>query len=585
MATTYSPEIKDAAKLMYLRRCSVRNIKDELNLNSERVVYQWAKAGEWENLVSHETVEQATSRKIIALVEKPNKTDADYRELTKLGNLLEQMAGVEIKKARAVKERALAARAENGSSENKKKNSKIKNDLSQVTAEELEAVRKELFFDYQQNWYDHLVERIRFILKSRQIGATYYFAWEALENAILTGDNQIFLSASKNQAELFKAYIMHFGREYFGVELKGADVIDINTHKGRAELRFVSTSARSAQSYHGHLYIDEVFWIPGFEKLNQVASAMASHKKWRKTYFSTPSVTTHGAYPLWCGDKYNEDRKKKHDFDLTHKTLAKGHKGKDGIWRNVVTVEDAQRMGCDLFDIDQLRNEYSKAEFNNLFMCAFLEAGLSVFDLSKLLECAIDSNVVWADFKTKTVRPFGNNPVWLGYDPARIGDQSSVCVVAPPLKPGGKFRILEKIKLKGAFSYQAARIEELTQKYNVQFIGVDCTGVGLGVFEQIKAFYPRVTAIHYGMETKTNLVLKALDVVDAARIEWDAEHTDIAQAFLQVRQTTTGNDRITYVADRTSKTGHADIAWAVMHALSNEPLSGKRRKATVSFAS
>ncbi|MGK7630792.1 terminase large subunit domain-containing protein, partial [Salmonella enterica] len=40
---------------------------------------------------------------------------------------------------------------------------------------------------------------VRNILKSRQIGATWYFAFEAFENAVMTGDPQIFLSASKVQ--------------------------------------------------------------------------------------------------------------------------------------------------------------------------------------------------------------------------------------------------------------------------------------------------------------------------------------------------------------------------------------------------
>ncbi|MCO1337285.1 terminase family protein, partial [Microbulbifer sp. OS29] len=67
----------------------------------------------------------------------------------------------------------------------------------EITAEQLEEIRKELFYGYQHRWHDHKSERTRFILKSRQIGATYYFAWEAFEDAIITGDNQIFLSASR----------------------------------------------------------------------------------------------------------------------------------------------------------------------------------------------------------------------------------------------------------------------------------------------------------------------------------------------------------------------------------------------------
>ena len=52
------------------------------------------------------------------------------------------------------------------------------------------------------------------------LGATYYFAREALIDALTTGRNQIFLSASKAQAHIFKAYIQAFAREVVEVDLR-----------------------------------------------------------------------------------------------------------------------------------------------------------------------------------------------------------------------------------------------------------------------------------------------------------------------------------------------------------------------------
>ena len=583
MSTTYPQEVKDAAKFMWLRKVSAKEIAEKLGLNSVRVLYQWVDKGAWNAMLQHETVEQATSRRLIVLVEKDDKTDADFKEIEKLSNLLDKLAGIDVRKAKAAKEKAMASQP-GGSGGKRSKKPSGKNEVGSITAEQLAEVRNELFFEYQQLWFANREHRTRFILKSRQIGATFYFAWEAFEDAILTGDNQIFLSASKAQAGVFKAYILQFALKYFDVELKGGDCIEL-TKDGKpwAELRFVSTNSRTAQGYHGHLYFDEVFWTPDFEKLNKLASGMASQKKWRKTYFSTPSVKTHGAYTIWNGDKYNSRLKHKVKFDLSPETLAAGIVGRDKIWRNAITVKDAERGGCDLFDIAELQDEYSKHEFDNLFMCKFVEAGLSVFALSDLLGCAVDSSVAWGDFKRKEVRPYGNNPVWIGYDPARVGDKSSVSVVAPPMEPGGKFRVLEKLNLKGTFKFQASKIEELTHRYSVRFIGIDITGPGLGVIDEVKVFFKQATPIHYGLESKTRLVLKAIDVISAGRIEWDAEHTEIPQAFLQVHQASTGSGQITYVADRTSETGHADVAWSIMHALSNEPLTGKRRKASIGF--
>jgi hypothetical protein len=68
-------------------------------------------------------------------------------------------------------------------------------------------------------------QRTRVILKSRQIGATYYFAREAFIDALDTGRNQIFLSASKNQAYLFRGYFQAFCREVIGVELTGDPIV------------------------------------------------------------------------------------------------------------------------------------------------------------------------------------------------------------------------------------------------------------------------------------------------------------------------------------------------------------------------
>jgi uncharacterized protein YjcR len=578
-----TPEIKAAARGLYLQHMPVSEIAERFGV-SGRTVYNWRDEGEWDNLIAGVSLEHAISRRIIMLADQSSKTTADLDEMDRLINQLEKLARVRQVEAKTAS--ILKGEAANDGSPldskraDKKKKVQVKNDVSGITAEALEKIRKELFYDYQHGWHDNKCQRTRFILKSRQIGATYYFAWEAFEDAILSGDNQIFLSASKNQAEIFKAYMIGFAKKYFDLDLKGSDCITISNG---AELRFVSTNGRTAQGYHGHLYIDEVFWIPDFKKLNTLASGMAAHKKWRKTYFSTPSIKSHGAYSLWSGEKFNENRKTKVNFDLSRDALKDGQLGPDKIWRNIVTVEDAQTKGCDLFDIDELRNEYSEAEFNNLFMCAFMEAGLSVFRLGDLLNCAVDSNVVWVDFKKGILRPYGNKPVWVGYDPARIGDKSAVVVVAVPLSAGEKFRVLESINLRGAWRNQANEIKALCEKYNVAFMGIDCTGPGNGVFEMVQTFFPRATPIHYGLDTKTKLVLKAQDVVEHGRIEWDAEHTDIPQSFLQITQTITGSDQITYAANRTRDTGHADKAWAIMHALSNEPLNTDRRKSGVAM--
>ncbi|MDR6397503.1 hypothetical protein J2798_003984 [Herbaspirillum seropedicae] len=105
-------------------------------------------------------------------------------------------------------------------------------------------------------------------------------------------------------------------------------------------------------------------------------------------------------------------------------------------------------------------------------------------------------------------------------------------------------------------------------RYNVQYIGIDMTGMGVGVYPVVKQFFPGATAISYSPEVKTRMVLKAQNIIRSGRLQFDAGWTDIAQSFMAIRKILTPNGRaVTYDAGRSEETGHADLAWSVMHAL------------------
>ncbi len=451
-----------------------------------------------------------------------------------------------------------------------------KNDISEEQIELLREAFIDGCFDYQKDWYRAGNQRTRVILKSRQIGATYYFAREAFIDALETGRNQIFLSASKNQAYLFRGYIQAFAREVIGVELTGDPIVLPNG----AELFFLGTNARTAQGYHGNFYFDEFFWTFKFEELNKVASGMAMHKKWRKTYFSTPSTMAHEAYTFWTGERFNKGKPAAQHtkVDVSHGALQQGRFCEDRLWRQIVTILDAEEGGCDLFDIEELRREYSPEAFANLLMCEFVDDGASIFPLTVLQPCMVDSWVEWAeDYKPFAMRPFGDRQVWVGYDPAETGDCSGLVVVAPPMVPGGKFRVLERHQFRGMdFAAQASVIKAVCDRYWVTYIGIDVTGLGSGVAQLVRQFFPNVTTFSYSPEVKTRLVLKAYDVIHRGRLEFDAGWTDMAQSLMAIRKTiTAGGRQFTYTAGRNDNTGHADLAWALFHALHNEPLEGQ----------
>lgn len=532
----------------------------------------WKRRDKWEASTSLERVESTLEMRLNTLVMKEQKTGGDFKEIDLLGRQLERAARIRKYEAGGNESDLNPAVANRNSGPKKKPE---KNVFSDEQAKRLHEAFLDSMFDYQKVWYGAGASaRIRDILKSRQIGATFYFAREALDDAIQTGRNQIFLSASKAQAHQFKSYILQFAREACEVELRGDPIVLWNG----AELYFLGTNFRTAQSYHGNLYLDEYFWIPRFLQLRKVASGMASQKRWRQTYFSTPSSITHEAYQFWSGALFNKGRDKadRVALDLSHAALKDGFKCADGQWRQIVNIMDALSGGCDLFDLDDLKLEYGPEELQNLFMCQFIDDTQSAFPLTEMQRCFVDSWEVWDDYKPFALRPLGNRPVWVGYDPSHTGDSAGLVVVAPPAVPGGKFRVIEKHQLKGNdFEGQAEFIRKVTERFNVTHIAIDTSGLGQGVYQLVKKFFPAVRGISYSVEVKVAMVMKAQSVIRAGRLEFDAGWTDLAQSFMAIRKAMTASGRqFTFEASRSEEVSHADMAWACLHALFNEPLEG-----------
>lgn len=570
-AEASSINARTQARHLYWQGWRVSSIARHLNLK-RTTVQTWKDAEKWDDAQPIDRVEGAIESRLVQLICKDVKTGGDYKEIDLLGRQLERTA--RITKYQATGKEADLNPAINARNAGPKKRPQ-RNDFSEEQIEKVSEAFKDSLFGHQKVWFRNGHERTRVILKSRQIGATWYFAREALYDALTTGRNQIFLSASKAQAHIFKQYIIAFANEACGVKLEGDPIVLPNG----AHIYFLGTNARTAQGYHGNFYFDEFFWVHGFTDLNKVASGMAMQKQWRKTYFSTPSSIQHEAYAFWNGDRFNKRRPKSEriQLDLSHERLAGGFTGEDKVWRNIVNIIDALNGGCDLFDIDELRLEYSPEEFANLLMCEFIDDTLSVFPLSELQKGMVDTWVDWADhYKPLAPRPYGYKPVWVGYDPSHTGDSAGCVVLAPPERPGGKFRVLERHQWRGLdFEAQAESIRKITERYNVTYIGIDTTGLGQGVYQIVSKFFPGAKAINYSIEVKNRLVLKAKSVFSKGRIEFDAGWTDFAQAFMSIRRTLTASGRnITFEASRTEETGHADLAWACMHALDNEPLEG-----------
>lgn len=557
--------VRQRAKQLYWQGYPPAEIARLMGIN-QNTIYAWKKRDEWDETPPIQRVTQTFDARLIQLGKKDNKTGGDFKEIDLLTRQLKKLsdgqpAGTGLGK--------------------KPRKRKLKNHF---TEEQIVALRGKILDSlswHQRSWYEQRHHRNRMILKSRQIGATWYFAREALLDALRDDvkypyqRNQIFLSASRRQAHQFRGFIQKVAEEV-DVELKGGDKIVLSNG---AELHFLGTSAATAQSYTGNLKFDEFFWVSNFTNLRKVAGAMATLKGLTRTYFSTPSGETHEAYPFWTGDRWNEKRPRaqRKTFDVGWKTLNSGLLCPDKTWRQIVTLKDVIEHGWEYTDLEEIQDENSEDEFRNLYMCEFVRDGESAFNLNALIGCGADGYDEWPDWKPFASRPMGNRPVWIGYDAngsSGNGDSGAICVVVPPLVQGGKFRTVETEQVRGLeFEEQAKVIENFTFKYNVQHVGIDVTGGnGEAVYQIVKKFFPMAMPYTMSMTSKRALVLKMLQLIRAGRWEYDRSERALINAFNSVRKVKTPGGFITYDTDRARGVSHGDLAWANMLAIINEPL-------------
>ena len=375
-------------------------------------IHSWKQRENWDGGTPMQRVAASVEARLIQLVHLPRKSDGDYKEMRQLNALLtggSNGAAARPSDGAASSPSIQPAPYEPPTVDNpptnrapriEKVRSTEKRPKNFIDAEQFKRLQ-EIFIDqcfgYQRKWNEaYQQQRFRNILKSRQIGATFYFAREAFMDALKTGKNKIFLSASRRQAFQFKRYICDMAA-MVDAELSGDA---INLPSSGSNLYFLGTNSRTAQSYHGDLYADEYFWMPDFKTLQAVAEPMASQKQYKTTFFSTPSSEAHPAYGFWTGAAYNEGRPQAEHIklDLSHAALKNGRLDADAQWRQMVTIHDAQAAGCDLFDIEYLRKRNAPSQFAQLFECQFVADGDAVFDFKLLQSCGVDSMVEWAAF-------------------------------------------------------------------------------------------------------------------------------------------------------------------------------------------
>lgn len=190
-------DLKRKAQVMYFGGYKISEISRQLDIPVS-TISSWKERDKWDDIAPVGRVELALESRMILLIAKEQKSGADFKEIDLLGRQMEKVARVKKYSFGEGNETDLNPKIKNRNSGPRKTGDK--NPISEEQQELLINGFLEGMFNYQRLWFDAGKQhRIRNILKSRQIGATYYFAHEALVDALVTGRNQISLQVKNKR--------------------------------------------------------------------------------------------------------------------------------------------------------------------------------------------------------------------------------------------------------------------------------------------------------------------------------------------------------------------------------------------------
>lgn len=164
----------------------------------------------------------------------------------------------------------------------------MKNDIAHITKEALDEWFNDYLYPYQLALLRAERQPKREIIGKQQIGLTSFFAWEAFNDAILTGANQIFYCENQHQANYCLEIIQRFA-ENFGVTLiayKSIYCSIVNLSNG-AILYFLNPTSKTLAGIAGNVYACDFLYWKDFDRINKYVSSFAAKKIYRKTYFAT----------------------------------------------------------------------------------------------------------------------------------------------------------------------------------------------------------------------------------------------------------------------------------------------------------
>ena len=510
----YTKEFKDECVALLKSGVSAVALQKQSGV-SRPTLASWLKEHDKENL-SLDSAIALTKKKIEALSAKSDPTPEDVAMLSELVTALSRLESG-LKKSKLIKSKPRP----------------IIN-LNSPTAAQLKKRILEHggLFDYQREFLESN-DTFRIVLKSRQIGFSYVSSADALIGAV-AGRNQLFLSASEEQALILMRYMKNWAKE-FGINFTKDSEHEVELENG-AYIKSLANNFRTVQGFTGDIWMDEFAWYANPKRIWHAFVPSIGAIKGRLTILSTPFEERSLFYEL-----YN-DELKYYMFK-----------------RFRVDIYRAINDGLD-FDLETMRNLFDADTWASAYECQFID------DESSLLSIALIKSCV--DDKLSYSTPSSKEPLLAGFDVGRISDRSSLALLSLD-KDKYTLQAMD-ILAKATFKEQEDHISGFLKTYPLAVLKIDKTGIGMNLCENIYAkFGSRVSGVWFSNTKKEEMALNLKKAFEDKRISIPNDPLLIADIHAIKR--TIGAKSFKYDAKR-NEHGHADRFWALALALSHTSL-------------
>ncbi len=476
---------------------------------SKVTIYSWLKKTKPKSDTS--TIEDI--KKQLSILSKRKPTEATTRKIAMLTASLSRLERAQQKKQKEVIAPLL------------------KPQVTDITThkEALEIKQKALngeygeLFEYQKEFL-RSTNQYRLVVKSRQIGFSFVSALDALIAAI-AGRNQLFLSASEEQALILMRYLEYWAGK-IGITFSTDKENEKRLSNG-AIIKAMANNFRTVQGFTGDIWMDEFAWYQNPKKIWHAFVPSIGAVNGRLTILSTPFEEQSLFYDLV------HDTQKYYMFERFRIDIYRAIK--DGL------KFDLQTMRA-LFDADTWASAYE---------CQFVDDESALFSIELIKSC-VDNTLSYYS-------PSRHNTLFAGYDIGRTAHKSALAALNL-VDNIYELAILE-VFAKMSFDEQKAYLKSFLNQYLYALLHIDRTGIGMDLAEHInKKYKKRAKGIHFSATYKEAMALNLKKLFEDKIIRIPNDPLLIADIHAIKRKA--GARGFLYDA-KANEYGHADRFWAL----------------------